>query len=160
MGSVPDALLQVHKASAVKEFTGVNGGRGSRDRLARVRGYTTSTGRDTALGSNIMDSSSKTMQVGSPFATLLLLCAEHLQPPTYAIGILVATEPPTAGSDEVNGQMVKGRLMQLVYGGDTPVFEWEMRKLDKTNHEYSCSCLLYTSPSPRDLSTSRMPSSA
>ena len=24
----------------------------------------------------------------------------------------------------------------------------------------SCSCLLYTSPSPRDLSTSRMPSSA
>ena len=34
--------------------------------------------------------------------------------------------------------MVKGRLMQLVYGGDTPAFEWEMRKLDKTNHEYSC----------------------
>ena len=24
----------------------------------------------------------------------------------------------------------------------------------------SCTCLLYTSPSPRDLSTSRMPSSA
>ena len=26
--------------------------------------------------------------------------------------------------------------------------------------EYSMNCLLYTSPSPRDLSTSRMPSSA
>ena len=26
--------------------------------------------------------------------------------------------------------------------------------------EYGCHCLLYTSPSPRDLSTSRMPSSA
>jgi len=26
--------------------------------------------------------------------------------------------------------------------------------------EWGCSCLLYTSPSPRDLSTSRMPSSA
>ena len=30
-------------------------------------------------------------------------------------------------------------------------------RLDSTD---SCSCLLYTSPSPRDLSTSRMPSSA
>ena len=27
-------------------------------------------------------------------------------------------------------------------------------------NKYGCSCLLYTSPSPRDLSTSRMPSSA
>ena len=27
-------------------------------------------------------------------------------------------------------------------------------------HEYFIPCLLYTSPSPRDLSTSRMPSSA
>ena len=27
-------------------------------------------------------------------------------------------------------------------------------------YEYSRTCLLYTSPSPRDLSTSRMPSSA
>ena len=27
-------------------------------------------------------------------------------------------------------------------------------------HEITTSCLLYTSPSPRDLSTSRMPSSA
>ena len=30
----------------------------------------------------------------------------------------------------------------------------------KEGAEYSESCLLYTSPSPRDLSTSRMPSSA
>ena len=30
----------------------------------------------------------------------------------------------------------------------------------KTNVEGQISCLLYTSPSPRDLSTSRMPSSA
>ena len=27
-------------------------------------------------------------------------------------------------------------------------------------HDFDCFCLLYTSPSPRDLSTSRMPSSA
>ena len=32
--------------------------------------------------------------------------------------------------------------------------------LDKPGHGKSVSCLLYTSPSPRDLSTSRMPSSA
>ena len=32
--------------------------------------------------------------------------------------------------------------------------------LDKRTYEYLYSCLLYTSPSPRDLSTSRMPSSA
>ena len=30
----------------------------------------------------------------------------------------------------------------------------------KTDGSYDCICLLYTSPSPRDLSTSRMPSSA
>ena len=29
-----------------------------------------------------------------------------------------------------------------------------------TKHDEACNCLLYTSPSPRDLSTSRMPSSA
>ena len=38
----------------------------------------------------------------------------------------------------------KGDGIRLVYG----------------THEYCKPCLLYTSPSPRDLSTSRMPSSA
>ena len=32
--------------------------------------------------------------------------------------------------------------------------------IDPTGDHWYCSCLLYTSPSPRDLSTSRMPSSA
>ena len=39
----------------------------------------------------------------------------------------------------------------------------ESRRGGDVNHkssEYSRGCLLYTSPSPRDLSTSRMPSSA
>ena len=31
---------------------------------------------------------------------------------------------------------------------------------DNSNHHRVIACLLYTSPSPRDLSTSRMPSSA
>ena len=37
--------------------------------------------------------------------------------------------------------------VQLVRGGDISYIDWN-------------TCLLYTSPSPRDLSTSRMPSSA
>ena len=34
------------------------------------------------------------------------------------------------------------------------------RNVDGSNGAYAGNCLLYTSPSPRDLSTSRMPSSA
>ena len=34
------------------------------------------------------------------------------------------------------------------------------RPRDPSHGDLSCNCLLYTSPSPRDLSTSRMPSSA
>ena len=37
-------------------------------------------------------------------------------------------------------------------------FNWLTRKLN--SYEAFKDCLLYTSPSPRDLSTSRMPSSA
>ena len=41
------------------------------------------------------------------------------------------------------------------------LFERHARGLTLTeNGEYVYNCLLYTSPSPRDLSTSRMPSSA
>ena len=54
------------------------------------------------------------------------------------------------------------------------IFQWEMNPTDDLNRDlndfihrlgksddyFSYACLLYTSPSPRDLSTSRMPSSA
>ena len=36
----------------------------------------------------------------------------------------------------------------------------ELKGLIFKSHKPKCFCLLYTSPSPRDLSTSRMPSSA
>ena len=36
----------------------------------------------------------------------------------------------------------------------------DLLKNIETTKEQGCICLLYTSPSPRDLSTSRMPSSA
>ena len=41
---------------------------------------------------------------------------------------------------------------------DSLVAEYEERKLE-SSYEH-CICLLYTSPSPRDPKTSRMPSSA
>ena len=36
----------------------------------------------------------------------------------------------------------------------------KIKKLEETGQILGYTCLLYTSPSPRDLSTSRMPSSA
>ena len=42
-------------------------------------------------------------------------------------------------------------------------FDWatfDMRTEEMVEWAQACGCLLYTSPSPRDLSTSRMPSSA
>ena len=42
--------------------------------------------------------------------------------------------------------------------GDAPEF-WNADHPDRVSRHYE-SCLLYTSPGPRDLSTSRMPSSA
>ena len=44
------------------------------------------------------------------------------------------------------------------FGGTKDVAE--THKFNQKNLEDYMACLLYTSPSPRDLSTSRMPSSA
>ena len=46
-------------------------------------------------------------------------------------------------------------LVFVGYGVNAPEYGWNDYKVDVTGN-----CLLYTSPSPRDLSTSRMPSSA
>ena len=40
------------------------------------------------------------------------------------------------------------------------VHDWDQWREDNPDWERYYTCLLYTSPSPRDLSTSRMPSSA
>ena len=39
-------------------------------------------------------------------------------------------------------------------------YKLKLKAYSKKRFDPFCSCLLYTSPSPRDLSTSRMPSSA
>ena len=51
----------------------------------------------------------------------------------------------------------EGDLDPVLY---VPRADLAMAFFDKTKHTSFCPCLLYTSPSPRDLSTSRMPSSA
>ena len=45
-------------------------------------------------------------------------------------------------------------------GGDSPVTTYKEVCTGKTNHAEVVNCLLYTSPSPRDRTRSRMPSSA
>ena len=45
-------------------------------------------------------------------------------------------------------------------GGAADIFEWNAEETKRIYGQTVESCLLYTSPSPRDLSTSRMPSSA
>eukprot|EP00904_Undaria_pinnatifida_P001324 jgi/Undpi1/11192/HiC_scaffold_30.g13490.m1 len=131
---------KVFKASAVKEFTGSHAGTASRDRLARVRGFTTRTGVDMDRGSKSLDDVGKTLQIGSPFATLFRLRADRQQPVKYCVGVLVVSESPVAG-DEGAGQTVKGKLMKLVATGTGSTFEWANRKVHTTT-SYSCSVAL------------------
>ena len=64
--------------------------------------------------------------------------------------------------DQVGAQLMAISSPERV---DDSIFEEVMRKIDEGHTEepvveQNKGCLLYTSPSPRDLSTSRMPSSA
>ena len=51
-----------------------------------------------------------------------------------------------------SGLLIIGVIVLLVFGG--------RGKISSIMGDMGKGCLLYTSPSPRDLSTSRMPSSA
>ena len=58
-----------------------------------------------------------------------------------------------------------GQILDPAYGSVmTPIYQTSTYAQTSPGvhkgYEYSRTCLLYTSPSPRDLSTSRMPSSA
>ena len=62
-----------------------------------------------------------------------------------------------------NGKLnVEGKDVIVIGGGDTAMdcVRTSVRQNAKSVKCLYRSCLLYTSPSPRDLSTSRMPSSA
>ena len=55
-------------------------------------------------------------------------------------------------------RMVAG--LEAVTSGEIYIGERMVNKLEPKDRDVAMVCLLYTSPSPRDLSTSRMPSSA
>ena len=63
--------------------------------------------------------------------------------------------------DQKNRALISAtrEIDNLVFYGDR-CDEDQALKFPRTNYQVDRVCLLYTSPSPRDLSTSRMPSSA
>ena len=58
------------------------------------------------------------------------------------------------GAKSISYKMAKQQVMK------SRMYAFRDRKQTKRNFRRLWICLLYTSPSPRDLSTSRMPSSA
>ena len=52
------------------------------------------------------------------------------------------------------------KLIVKAFNKKRPIFLWGPPGIGKSELVQGIGCLLYTSPSPRDLSTSRMPSSA
>ena len=87
-----------------------------------------------------------------------------------------ATIRETKTKGQVNDLRSKGNVPGIVYGGEQPnekisITTKELKNLILFSNKVTplisirgfgifLVCLLYTSPSPRDLSTSRMPSSA
>ena len=77
---------------------------------------------------------------------------------------------PVLKENPAEAQIVSHRLMLragLIKQATAGIYSWlplgfkVLRRLENIIHEeQQRACLLYTSPSPRDLSTSRMPSSA
>ena len=68
------------------------------------------------------------------------------------------------GFDKILGNLTRDVLYSLLYELAKRVKDEDIEKLKKDAEKMIDTrlkgCLLYTSPSPRDLSTSRMPSSA
>ena len=57
-------------------------------------------------------------------------------------------------------QSSRGKLLTLEEAVDKSGFAALLRKLNENNPQQAWNCLLYTSPSPRDRTRARMPSSA
>ena len=86
----------------------------------------------------------------------------------FAIGAFVSTFQPSKKAKALGAsikvslsKLEPGSIIKVIYRGK-PI--WVLRRTDQMiselDNENAYLCLLYTSPSPRDLSTSRMPSSA
>ena len=73
----------------------------------------------------------------------------------YAIGAALAKEGAKVVLSDIESSALESAKANLEKDG----LRVEIKQADVSDHD-SMVCLLYTSPSPRDLSTSRMPSSA
>ena len=96
--------------------------------------------------------------IGTLFSTLVFLCAAVCQVPAIAQDAAVVEAPPETDDMQslFNGTDLDG------WDGDERL--WEVTdgviRGETTADKKSKGCLLYTSPSPRDATLSRMPSSA
>ena len=90
----------------------------------------------------------KRAQFDQPFYEYGNIC--HLSGPEWA-------DSQTLYIEELNKN---GEPMEDGEGGYVKDLQYDYGDLESMGAEVICDCLLYTSPSPRDLSTSRMPSSA
>ena len=86
----------------------------------------------------------------------------NLSPGTYSLSrfgenadVAFAFDGNGSAANQTSGTLV---LNELVF--DDSLERLDRLSLDFVQIEEGLTCLLYTSPSPRDLSTSRMPSSA
>ena len=92
---------------------------------------------------------------------LTILGGFQLQVPPGGAGEGGCVECPISGCPALIGQQrveITYQLELLLYWLD--VLELHTDKLSGSKVEYIDNCLLYTSPSPRDVEESRMPSSA
>ena len=99
---------------------------------------------------------------------------EMLGDPEYEIEIITVAKSLNPVPSRHGQRIVADKLLSekndydllFIPGGDAALVEAEDEALKQwirdasTNAERVLACLLYTSPSPRDLSTTRMPSSA
>ena len=74
------------------------------------------------------------------------------------MGLIHWREAQRKRSRAESGQTAGAREKCVLCGGETPYLRTV--PIDRREGYLEGACLLYTSPSPRDLSTSRMPSSA
>ena len=87
------------------------------------------------------------------------------EPNCYSIDDLAAEQTKTTHWDGVRNYQARNFMRDDMKKGDEVLFYHSNAKPPgvaglATIYQESYPCLLYTSPSPRDLSTSRMPSSA
>ena len=79
---------------------------------------------------------------------------------------LTATLPNIEPGNLAEFKELAARALEITRGEETTLqYDWffsddETKCVVRETYANSDACLLYTSPSPRDLSTSRMPSSA